>query len=103
MGKRGRVSMRKSTLLWLVASFCLGFGISHASRATPTASAASPGLQPAVPEVLKDRGCRLGNSVVPQPSGAGVATICERTTEVMQGFLMHGPERIAICCPVPPK
>jgi hypothetical protein len=95
--------MRKATLLWLLASFCLGFGVSHVSHATPTASAASPGVQPSVPEALKGRGCQLGNSVVPQPSGPGVATICERPSEVMQGFLMHGAERIAICCPVPPK
>src|SRR5687768_16631184 len=101
--KRARVLMITPTPLWLLASFCLGFGVSHASRATHTASAAMPGAQPAVPEALKGRGCRLGNSVVPQPSGPGAATICERPSEVMQGFLMQGPERIAICCPVPPK
>ena len=96
--------MIKPIPLWLLAAFCLGFGVSHASRATHTASAATPGAQPAVvPEALKGRGCRLGNSVAPQPSGPGVATICERPSEVMQGFLMQGPERIAICCPVPPK
>ena len=96
--------MIKPTPLWLLAAFGLGFGVSHASRATHTASAASPGAQPAVvPDALKGRGCRLGNSVVPQPSGPGAATICERSGEVMQGFLMHGAERIAICCPVPLK
>jgi hypothetical protein len=93
----------KPTPVWLLASFCLGFGASHVSRAPHTASAAMPNAQPVVPESLNGRGCRLGNSVVPRPSGPGVATICERPSEVMQGFLMHGPERIAICCPVPPK
>jgi hypothetical protein len=53
--------------------------------------------------VLTVSGCRRGNSVVPQPSGPPVATICERPGEVMQGFLMQGAERIAVCCPVPAK
>ena len=54
-------------------------------------------------KALEGRGCRLGNAVVPRPSEPAVATICERSGEVMQGFLMHGAERIAICCPVPLK
>lgn len=95
--------MARSTPVWLVAAFCLGFGVSHAMRITDRAMAATATAKPAVPEALDGRGCRLGNSVVPRPSGPPVATICERPGEVMQGFLMHGADRIAICCPVPRK
>ena len=95
--------MPRNTPVWLLASFCLGFAASHAVRATQIAMAATVKVESAVPEVLQGRGCRLGNSVVPRPSGPAVATICERPEEVMQGFLMQGAERIAICCPIPIK
>jgi hypothetical protein len=91
------------TPVWLLASFCLGLGASQVVRVTQVARAAPLNAEAAVPEVLAGRGCRLGNSVVPRPSAPPVATICERPGEVMQGFLMHGPERIALCCPIPVK
>ena len=65
------------------------------------ALAATVTVEPSVPAELKDQGCRLGNSVVPKAAGPAVATICDKREEVMKGFLMQGPERIAICCPIP--
>ena len=89
--------------VWLLASFCLGLGAGYGVRVTQAAVAAPITAESVVPTVLEGRGCRLGNSVVPRPSGPPVATICERPGEVMQGFLMQGAERIAVCCPVPAK
>ena len=88
--------------VWLLVLLCLGFGAGRAMHAIPVAVAAPLKAEPAVPKALEGRGCRLGNAVVPRDSES-VATICERSGEVMQGFLMHGAERIAICCPVPLK
>ena len=93
----------RNTPFWLVTSFCLGLGAGYGMRVAPVAMAAPLTSESAVPKVLEGRGCRLGNSVVPRPSGPPVATICERPGEVMQGFLMQGAERIAVCCPVPAK
>ena len=93
----------RNTPFWLVASFCLGLGAGYGMRVGPVAMAAPLTLESGVPKVLEGRGCRLGNSVVPRPSGPPVATICERPGEVMQGFLMQGAERISVCCPVPAK
>jgi len=94
--------MRHTPVL-LLASFCMGLGAGYGVRVTQTAMAAALDAEPAVPTVLEGRGCRLGNSVVPRPSGPPVATICERPGDVMQGFLMQGAERIAVCCPLPAK
>jgi hypothetical protein len=95
--------MARYTPVWLLISLCLGFGAGRAMHAIPVAVAAPLKAEAAVPQALEGRGCRLGNAVVPRPSEPAVATICERSGEVMQGFLMHGAERIAICCPVPLK
>lgn len=65
-----------------------------------SALAATVTVEPSVPGELRDQGCRLGNSVVPKAAGPAVVTICDRRGEVMKGFLMHGPERIAVCCPI---
>jgi hypothetical protein len=93
--------MPRSIAIWLLASFSLGLGASHAVRIVDSALAATVTVEPSVPAELKDQGCRLGNSVVPKASGPGVATICDQRGEVMKGFLMQGPERIAVCCPIP--
>jgi hypothetical protein len=95
--------MARYTSVWLLSSMCLGFGAGRAMHATPVVAAAPLKAEAAVPQALAGRGCRLGNAVVPRPSEPAVATICERSGEVMQGFLMHGAERIAVCCPVPTK
>ncbi len=95
--------MPKHTSVWLLASFCLGVGAGRGVHVTQAAMAAPLAAEAAVPKVLEGRGCRLGNSVVPRPSGPPVATICERPGEVMQGFMMQGAERIAVCCPAPAK
>ena len=93
--------MPRSMPIWLLASFSLGLGASHAVRIGDRALAASVTAEPSVPAELKDQGCRLGNSVVPTAAGPAVATICDRRGEVMKGFLMQGAERIAVCCPIP--
>jgi hypothetical protein len=93
--------MPRSIPIWLLAFFFLGLGASHAVRIVDSALAATVTVEPSVPAELKDQGCRLGNSVVPKAAGPAVATICDKREEVMKGFLMQGPERIAVCCPIP--
>ena len=93
--------MSRSITIWLLASFSLGLGASHAVRIVDSALAATVTVEPSVPAELKGQGCRLGNSVVPTAAGPAVATICDQRGEVMKGFLMQGPERIAVCCPIP--
>ena len=93
--------MPRSIPIWLLASFSLGLGATHAVRIVDSALAATVTVEPSVPAELKDQGCRLGNSVVPKAAGPAVATICDKREEVMKGFLMQGPERIAVCCPIP--
>ena len=95
--------MPRSMPIWLFASFSLGLGASHVVRMEDKALAATVTPEPSVPAELKDQGCRLGNSVVPKASGPAVATICDQRGEVMKGFLMQGPERIAVCCPIPAR